>query len=493
MQINRFNEYRVARRFHVANRIVQIILGLCLVASLNYLAAKYYTRIDLTQSGTYSLSPESKAHIRALEEPVSIIVTIPNDPEVAELKQIHQHLSKLLREYEAEGMKVGKAYINIEFLDIYQQRKRAQDLRNKYKLTQENIILIAMGERTREIRQAELYEVADNQVTGFRGEKVITSAIIDVSAKDEDKIYFLVGHGEMRLEDVDPLRGLSQLEAFLRERNYILATLDLAVEENVPLDADLIVVPSPQAGLLSEEVEKLRRYMSERNGRMIVLIDPGRRHGMEELFYDWGILADDMVVEDIGPDFRVQGGDLIIRRFAAHPITKLLVDYKVTALFGRPRPMRTDPGSLKDPRLKVTQIIGTSDQSWAESDYRTEDPIKFDEERDLKGPIPIASVSTRTAGTGLGINIPGGRFVAFGNSDFITNNRLRAFGNRTLFFNSMNWALAKNSMLNIATRPLESYQVVMSKRDLNRTLIYYAILPSATALLGLLIYLIRRY
>ena len=493
MQINRFNEYRVARRFHVANRIVQIILGLCLVASLNYLAAKYFTRIDLTQSGTYSLSPESKAHIRALEEPVSIIVTIPNDPEVAELKQIHQHLRKLLREYEAEGMKEGKAYINIEFLDIYQQRKRAQDLRNKYKLTQENIILIAMGERTREIRQAELYEVADNQVTGFRGEKVITSAIIDVSAKDEDKIYFLVGHGEMRLEDVDPLRGLSQLEAFLRERNYILATLDLAVEENVPLDADLIVVPSPQAGLLSEEVEKLRRYMSERNGRMIVLIDPGRRHGMEELFYDWGILADDMVVEDIGPDFRVQGGDLIIRRFAAHPITKLLVDYQVTALFGRPRPMRTDPGSLKDPRLKVTQIIGTSDQSWAESDYRTEDPIKFDEERELNGPIPLASVSYRTAGTGLGINIPGGRFVAFGNSDFITNNRLRAFGNRTLFFNSMNWALAKNSMLNIATRPLESYQVVMSKRDLNRTLIYYAILPSATALLGLLIYLIRRY
>ncbi len=493
MQINRFNEYRVARRFHVANRIVQIILGLCLVASLNYLAAKYFTRIDLTQSGTYTLSPESKAHIRALEEPVSIIVTIPNDPEVAELKQIHQHLRKLLREYEAEGMKEGKAYINIEFLDIYQQRKRAQDLRNKYKLTQENIILIAMGERTREIRQAELYEVADNQITGFRGEKVITSAIIDVSAKDEDKIYFLVGHGEMRLEDVDPLRGLSQLEAFLRERNYILATLDLAVEENVPLDADLIVVPSPQAGLLSEEVEKLRRYMSERNGRMMVLIDPGRRHGMEELFYDWGILADDMVVEDIGPDFRAQGGDLIIRRFAAHPITKLLVDYQVTALFGRPRPMRTDPGSLKDPRLKVTQIIGTSDQSWAESDYRTEDPIKFDEERDLKGPIPIASVSTRTAGTGLGINIPGGRFVAFGNSDFITNNRLRAFGNRTLFFNSMNWALAKNSMLNIATRPLESYQVVMSKRDLNRTLIYYAILPSATALLGLLIYLIRRY
>jgi ABC-type uncharacterized transport system involved in gliding motility auxiliary subunit len=492
MQINRFNEFRLARRFRVANRAVQIVLGLCLIASLNFLAAKYFGRIDLTHSGSYTLAPESKAYIRELEEPVDIIVTIPNDPEVAELKQIHQHLSKLFREYQAEGMKEGKAYINVEFVDIYRQRKRAQELANKYNLTQENVILVAMGERTREIRQADLYEVEDNKIAGFRGEKAITSAIIDVSSKDEDKIYFLVGHGEMRLDDVDPLRGLSQLESFLRERNYTLATLDLAIDVDVPEDADLIIVPSPQASLLPEEVEKLRRYMSERNGRMIVLIDPWRRHGMEELFYDWGILADDMVVRDEGPDFRAQGGDLIIRRFAEHPITDLLVDYQITALFGQPRPMRTDPGSLKDPRLKVTQIIGTSDQSWAERDYRTQDPMRYDEGRDLKGPITIASVSTRTAGTELGITIPGGRFVAFGNSDFITNNRLRAFGNRTLFFNSMNWALARTSLLNIATRPLESYQVVMSEKDLNRMLIYYAILPGATALLGLFIFLIRR-
>jgi ABC-type uncharacterized transport system involved in gliding motility auxiliary subunit len=492
MQINRFNEFRLARRFRVANRMVQILLGLCLIASLNYLAAKYFGRIDLTQSGNYTLAPESKAYIRELEEPIDIIVTIPNDPDIAESQQVHQHLSKLFREYEAEGMKDGSAYINVEFVDIYRQRKRAQELANKYNLTQENIILVAMGERTREIRQADLYEVENNEIAGFRGEKAITSAIIDVSSKEEDKIYFLVGHGEMRLDDVDPLRGLSQLESFLRERNYKLATLDLAVDVDVPEDADLIVVPSPQASLLPEEVEKLRRYMSERNGRMIVLLDPWRRHGMEELFYDWGILADDMVVCDEGPDYRAQGGDLIIRRFAEHPITDLLVDYQITALFGQPRPMRTDPGSLKDPRLKVTQIIGTSDQSWGERDYRTQNPMQYDPGRDLKGPVTIASVSTRTAGTELGINIPGGRFVAFGNSDFITNNRLRAFGNRTLLFNSINWALSKNSLLNIATRPLESYQVVMSERDLNRTLIYYAILPGVTALLGLLIFLIRR-
>ena len=492
MQINRFNEFRLARRFRVANRVLQIILGLSLIVSLNFLAAKYFSRIDLTQSGTYTLAPESKAYIRELDELVEIIVTIPNDPDVEELQQIHQHLKKLFREYQAAGTINGQTYIQIEFVDVYRQRKRAKELANKYNLTQENIILVAMGDRTREVRQADLYEVEDNQITGFRGEKAITSAIIDVSSKDEDRIYFLVGHGEMRLDDVDPLRGLSQLESFLRERNYSLATLDLAVDPDVPADADLIVIPSPQASLLPEEVEKLRRYMSERNGRMIVLIDPGRRHGMDDLFYDWGVLADDMVVKDDGPDFRAQGGDLIIRRFAEHPITELLVDYQITAFFGPPRPVRTDPAALRDPRLKVTQIIGTSDQSWAERDYRTQSPEQFDEGRDLKGPITIATVSTRSAGTELGITIPGGRFVAFGNSDFITNNRLRAFGNRTLIFNSINWTLARNSRLNIPTRPLESYQIVMSERDLTSTLFYFAIIPGATALLGFFIFLIRR-
>lgn len=492
MQISRFNEFRVARRFRTTNRIVQILLGLSLIIALNFLAAKYFKRIDLTESGTYTLAPESKAYIRELETPVEIIVTIPNDPEVPELVQIHQHLRKLFREYEAASMRDGKAYVTVEFVDIYRQRKRAQELANTYKLTQENIILVAMGDRKREIRQGALFEVGDNEIKGFRGEKAITSAIIEVASKKTDKIYFLVGHGEMRLDDVDPLRGLSQLESFLRERNYSLATLDLAVDDAVPADADLIVVPSPQASLLPEEVEKLRRYMSDRNGRMIVLIDPGRRHGMGELFYDWGVLADDMEVIDVGPDSRTQGGDLIIRRFAKHPITDLLIEYQITALFGSPRPVRTDPGSLNDERLKVEQIVGTSDQSWGERDYRTQKERKFDIGRDLKGPISIATVATRSAGSELGINIPGGRFVVFGNSDFITNNRLRAFGNRTLFFNSMNWTLARNSLLNIATRPLESYQIVMSQNDLKRMLSYFTILPLAAAFIGSFVFILRR-
>jgi len=492
MKRDRSNDFLFARRFRALNRSAQILLSVALIFALNYLSALYFTRIDLTDSGRYSLAPESRAYIGELKEPVDIIITIPRDPDVPELVQIHHHLDKLLRAYTAASQIDGRTMIRVEYVDIYRQRARAQELANKYRLNQENLILVARGDRSREIRQADLYEVDDGEIKGFQGEKAITSAIIDVASDTTQKLYFLVGHGEMRLDDVDPLRGLSQLENFLRERNYALATLDLAIEPSVPEDADLIVVPSPQASLLPEEVEKLRRYMSGRNGRMIVLVDPGRRHGMDELFYDWGVLADDMMVVDTGPDFRAQGGDVIIRRFAEHPITELLVDYQITALFGQPRPVRTDPAAVGNERLRVTQLIGTSEQSWAERDYRSQNPVQLDPGRDLPGPISIATVSTRSAGSGLGITIPGGRLAVFGNSDFIANNRLRAFGNRTLFFNTLNWSLDRLNLLNIETRPLESYQIIMSESELRRLVLYFAILPASVGLFGGFVFLLRR-
>ncbi len=492
MDNSRFNEFRHTRRFRAINRAAQILLGLSLIIALNFLASKHFHRIDLTQTGSYTLAPETRAYIRELQEPVKIIVTIPNNPEIPESVQVHRHLQKLLREYEAAGMKDGRRLVEIEFVDIYRQRSRAQELANLYKLTQENVIIVARGDRTQEIRAGQLYERRGQEIVGFRGEKAIPSAIVDVTAGAADKVYFVVGHGEMRLDDVDPLRGLSQLESFLRERNYLLATLDLAVEPAVPSDADLVIIPSPQASFLAEEVEKLRRYMTERNGRMIVLLDPGRRHGLEDLFFDWGILTDDMAVMEMGADYRSQSGDLIIRRFAEHPITNLLIEYQITALFGQPRPVRTDPAALANERIRVEQLLGTSEQSWAERDYRTQDPIVFDQGRDLRGPVSIAAISTRSVGSDLGINIPGGRLAVFGNSDFISNNLLRAFGNRTLFFNTMNWALSRNSMLNIPTRPLESYQIVMSEKDLNRILIHFSIMPIAIALFGTFIFIIRR-
>ena len=492
MSTKKMGEFGFARKIRTANLAVQVVLFISLLFGLNYLASKYFNRIDLSRTGTYTLSAESKAYIRTLEKPVRIIVTIPDDSEIPELQQIHNDLRKLLRQYEAAGAVNAGTAIKVEFIDIYRQRKRAEEIARRYNVTGENLILVVCGERTREIRQAQLYKSDGEAITGFRGERVFTSAIIELAAEKSEKLYFLVGHGEMRLDDVDPVHGLSQLENFLQERNMEVAELDLSLVPSVPEDASLVFLASPQGQVMPEEVEKLRRYLSEQNGRMIVLLNPGRRHGMDDLFYDWGILAEDMAIFDNSEDFRARGGDLIIRRFAPHPITQMLLDYKITALFGLPRPVRADPAALKVDGLKVEQIIGSSSQSWAERDFRTQTPVVFNAQRDIPGPVSIATVSTRSSGSDFGINIQGGRLIVFGNADFIANNRLQTFGNQSLLINSVYWALNRNSLLNIPTRPLQKYQLIMSEKEIKLLLIYFAALPAVTALAGIIIHLIRR-
>ena len=48
-------------------------------------------------------------------------------------------------------MREGKKLITVEFVDIYRQRKRAQELATKYDLTKENTILVASEDKYREI------------------------------------------------------------------------------------------------------------------------------------------------------------------------------------------------------------------------------------------------------------------------------------------------------------------------------------------------------
>ena len=158
MLANRANEFSFIRRFQNANRVVQIILGLSFIATINFLSANYFKRFDLTKSGDYTLAAESKAYIRQLEKPVKIIVTIPEKTDLEGLEDIRNDLVKLLREYEFFSTRYGKKYVQVEFVDIYRQRARAQELASNYNLTQENTILVVCGDKVRQISIGDLYE-----------------------------------------------------------------------------------------------------------------------------------------------------------------------------------------------------------------------------------------------------------------------------------------------------------------------------------------------
>ena len=276
-------------------RILQAILLISLVISINVISAQYFRQIDITQNGLYSLSAETNAHLRALDRETKIIVLIPKDSNQPELEQIHSHIGRLLRSYEAAAIQNSKSLLTIEYVDPFRQRSRVQSIYNEFKIKEENILLIVQEDRFQVIRQADLYSVKNNEIVGFKGESVITSGIINVNLKTIQNIYFLVGHGEKDITDNDPQTGLSYLKTYLENKNFKIHRLDLYKDPKIPKDASLILIVAPQGKVEAFEVELLEIH-TERNGRIITLIDPGRVHGLDELFFDWGITSENKFI-----------------------------------------------------------------------------------------------------------------------------------------------------------------------------------------------------
>ena len=489
-------DYRIVNWYKRFNRGAQILLGITLIAGVNYLATKHFKRFDLTRNHLYSLSPETIAEIKKMETTAKVIVTFSEESPEEDLRLINKYVRRLLREYQYVGFVDGKQKIEVEYVDIYKEIKKADIIARTYGITQPNVILFTSGDKLRQLLPTDIVELKDGFPIAFKGEKAFTSALIEVTGSYRQKIYFLTGHGEMRLDDVDPRRGLSQLRKQLRNRNFTLDTLDLALAPRVPEDADLLVVASPQGPLMGQEVEKLRKFLGDNAGRLIVLIDPWRNHGLSDLFYEWGILTDDMLIVDSGADYQETNGDLLIRRFAEHPITDILLKNQIPVIVGLSRPVRFDQGSPLDERLSTIQLMASSENSWAEQSYRQVrelENLKYDRGSDLAGPVSIAVVSERKVSSILGISLSGGRLVAFGNSDIIANQRIGSIGNFMLFSNTINWCLGRDRMLAIPPRPFEKYQLPVSRLELNRIGLVLLIIPGLLAVMGIAVGWIRRH
>jgi ABC-type uncharacterized transport system involved in gliding motility auxiliary subunit len=341
----------------------------------------------------------------------------------------------------------------------------------------------------------ELYLVENQRKKAFIGEQALTAAILDVSLGAKQKIYFLQGHGEMALDDVAPERGLSALHEPLRLRDSDIEHLDLGHTRKIPGDAALIILAGPQGRCTPAEEELLRQYLGTRAGRLVALLAPTYPHGLENLLFDWGVLADDVLIYDNGPAGQGESGDLILNATAAeHPVTFSLRSYKIPLRFGSSRSARPDPGRTLDNNLVVTPLIQTSGASWGERNYRSRERPVYDPSDDLAPPMAVATASERVSTRGnLPFSVPGGRILVVGSADWVANANIASIGNLSFLLSAVNWATDRDTQLNIPARPVQQYQFSLAQSQVNRlrqSLIF--ILPAIITAVGFVVYWTRR-
>lgn len=487
----RFSDsFRAARIVRLVNLLAQAVLFLSLFTGLNYIALNHAWRFDVTQNRRHSLSAETESYLAGLEHPVAIYVTFTDQTDNPELAQSYRDLAGLLREYDYASRHHPHGRITYEFLDVYQNRARAR----ARDLDQPNTVVLRSGERTRVMPLGEFYEINARQgrKEAFRGELALTAALLDVANPARKKIYFLQGHGELGPDDLGA-NGLSQLRDQLRARNYDLAALELATTRRIPEDAALLISAGPQVRYQPFEELLLREHLQTRAGRLILLLDPMRFHGLDNLLFDWGVVAYDNLIYDTDPSGMDEAGNLYLRHYAPHPITQTLIAGSLAVVVGRARVVRGDLGRNLDDGLDVRTIVATSPTAWGETNYRLPNPVFDRNDLRAKDGLGVVAVSDRLKPASLPLSVRGGRLVVFGTADLVTNNRLTALGNLNLFINTVNWAVDRDTQLSIPPRPIERFQLTLSQEELGRLRLgLLLIVPGAAALLGLFVYWTRR-
>ena len=485
------DSFRAARWIRMINLLLQAVLFLALFAGLNYIALNHAWRFDVTASRRHSLSPETKSYLERLERDVTIIVTLTDNGESEELSQAFRDINSLLREYTYFTRGRSKGQVTVRHVDVYQNRREAEALG----VDQPNV-LVLQSDRGRSVKTLDDLYVIKKKISreAFKGEAVITAAILDVSSTEKKKIYFLAGHGEMSPDSVDAARGLSQLRDQLRQRNFDLEGINLSLNRRIPDDAALLIIPSPQSRFLPFEEELLRNYLTTRAGRVILLVDPARQFGLENLLFDWGVLVYDNVILDTNPNFISENGELILSHFLPHPITQLLIDNTLFPLVGPTRVVNEDIGRSPDDGLSVKALVASSPTAWGESGYRLRN-AEYTAGQDLRhrNGLGILVISERLKPANLPLSVPGGRLVVFGTSDLVTNGRIINGGNFPLFLNAVSWAVDRDTQLNIPARPIERFQLSLSQEELVRLRLgLFLVVPGVVALLGIFVYWTRR-
>jgi hypothetical protein len=498
----RLEEFRFARWVKSLNRSTQILLSLTLVGVLNYAAARHYQRADLTPDQRFSLGPETLAYLnqkvpKTADTPLQIISILPEDD--SEYTRLgNEQINRLLEEYKEAGK---NAQIPLEInnnkgpVDPVRESARYEELL-RLGIPPYTRILVMRGTHFHALNDADLYDTQStddgNKATGFNGENAITSAILDVIQTAPDEIYFTQGHGELSFSATDKAWGLSAFTEFLHKRNFELKPLDLAGDNEIPDTAKLVVIAAASRKFLDSEIEKLRQYLSQHNGRLLIFLKLGADNGLDGLLHDWGLHSTDrMIVED--PSHTTNDYGMIIDP-SDHPNPHALVrfmalsDHHLNLLFGPSRPVEVDPTSSDEQRNQVSPLLFSSKKSILVKDWAEADGPHFSA-LDSQASVSVAALSEQHAyGT---TDLPGGRMLVIGDVFLITNQYFSEVGNPDFILNCVNDLTDRENLLDIHPRLPQQSKLDITRAQYVGLAWRLGLLPAAVAVFGLFVFWVR--
>lgn len=436
---------------------VFLVVLIVLITLLAFLAREYRTEWDLTHTARNTISQGTRDVLRQLEGPLAITAfAMAQDANGMNVqKLVEERLRPYLRE---------KKDISVVFVDPREQPKRAA----------------AAGVRSPSELIVEHRGRSERISVGELNEQTFGNLLMRLARGTRSLVLWLDGHGERKLNGIAN-HDLGDFGGQLQRKGFTVNSLNLAVAQEVPHNAALLIIASPQVELLAGEVQKVKRYL-ERGGNLLWLIDPEPLRGLQPIAETLGLVLGPGTVVDLmvrprtGPPVFAVGA---AANYARHPITE---GFQLNTLFPNARQI----GAVESDVWRITPLIDVAQRGWVELGPLDEE-VRFDKTRDIPGPVNIASAFERTVGDRQQ------RVLVVGNASFLANSFLGNGGNLDLGFNMINWLAGADNLVAIQPRPALDTRLELEPSTLYLvTFSFLLALPVAFVLTGAVIWWRRR-
>ncbi len=483
-----------------ANVVLQTIIVVVIVLLINYLGFNRYRRWDLSGYNKYALSELTKKLLKSLKKEVTIYVFFSPTSQSSG-SELYYDLQNLLKEYEF----AGKRKVQIETIDPYRNLTRTRELQVKYNFgADENLVILDYQGRSKILRVADMAEYdppgmfsETPQVRAFRGEQIITSALVELTEERETRIGFITGHGEPGLEEGSPL---TRFKEFVERQNIKLEPLILANLEKIPADYAAVILAGPKYDLGDRDFSLLRNYWNEQ-GRIFILLDPKvKTPKLNQFLTEFGIRAEpDLIVTQFKTGVEEQSVTLDVYAQFLPETSFLRALSQATGYFpGGTCSLSIDESKLAQEGLTMTKALTpAAPDYWGDKDdiLDSQKTPTYAQGIDLPPPLFFGMALEKGAIKDARVQLhSSSRMIILGNADFLRNEALRESQPDVDFIlMCINWLADREQLIAIAPKATRTFTLNLSNAQMNEiVLLTVAGIPMLIAVLGLGVWSLRR-
>ena len=441
-----------------------------ILASLAYLTTRFDKTFDLTEEKLHSLSEQTLSVLNSMEE-IKVTVFYKGKQSLSTKHELERYL---------KIYKQNASHIHFEYIDAHLNNKRAKSYLEPLSDKNNKDVFLFVEYQSKKVRVEEPIR-----------ENTILSALIQVSRRVDQNIYFTSGHGE-RDVFAEHAQGLSIFTSALKEASFnVMEWNFIEKRSGVPEDASALMILGPTKPFFEQERQWIKEYV-QKDGRVFIALDPGVNQNLAPVLKEtFGVeFKNNFIVSPIsslvgksntsvmGMDYnvnhlitkdfvQVMGGFTSIFdevsqiTFGDHPQVKIsplihsVGGFTVSSL---------DIAPAQEKQQSFVMAVAVEEETNVNTDNEKETQENKDENKNSNKEQDQKSTN---------------RFIAviFGDSDFLTNSSLNIGIHKDIALNTISYLADRENLLNIRPKQPKGTRMVLTQAHKLMLIIVAILLP----------------